>query len=53
MAFILDVVVLVILAFCIYRGYRGGFVKTAVKCVGFLLALVIAWGLSAPVADGR
>lgn len=52
MAFILDIVILAVVALFVYLGRRAGFVKTAVKLVGFLLALVVAWGLSGPIADG-
>lgn len=52
MAFILDIVAVVLVLFFIFMGYRAGFIKTAVKLLGFLLALVLAWGLSAPLADG-
>lgn len=52
LAIILDIVAVVLVVLCICWGYRAGFVKTAVKLLGFLLALLLAWGLSGPIADG-
>ena len=52
MAIILDILLIAVLLLFIWWGKRAGFVKTAVKLVGFVLALLIAASLSGWIADG-
>ncbi len=51
MAFVLDVLALLVIAFCIWRGWRRGFIKALSRLVSFVLALVIALLLSGPVSE--
>ena len=46
MAYILDIAVILIFVLAIFIGYRRGFVKSIIRLVGCLLALVIAGTLS-------
>ncbi len=50
MAYLLDGLVILILAFCIWRGVKRGLVRTAVLLVGFVLAALVAANLSTPLA---
>lgn len=52
MAYLLDGLVILILAFCVWRGYKHGLIRTAVMLVGFLAAALIAGQLSGPIAGG-
>lgn len=52
MAYILDIVVILILLFCIWRGWRHGLIRTLVMLVGFVLAAFLAGQISTPVAGG-
>ncbi len=51
MALILDALVVLIVLFCIWNGWRKGFIKALSRLVSFLLALVITLLLSGPVAQ--
>lgn len=52
MGYILDVAVILLFVLAIFIGYKRGFVKSIVRVVGCLLALVIAGSLSSVVAGG-
>ncbi len=51
MAYALDIVAILILVFCVFRGARRGLVRTVLMLVGCLVAALAAYFLSAPVAD--
>ena len=51
MAYALDIVAILILAFCVFRGARRGFVRTILMLVGCLVAALAAYWLSEPVAN--
>ena len=50
MAYVLDAVVVLILAGSIFWGYRRGFVKNAAQTIGCVAAIVIAFFLSGVIA---
>lgn len=50
MAYIPDIAVILIVVFCVWRGYRHGLIRTAVMLVGFALAAFVAGQVAAPVA---
>lgn len=52
MAYILDALVILILVFCVWRGYKHGLIRTLVMLVGFVLAAFVAGRLSGPIAGG-
>ena len=52
MAYILDVAVILIVLLAVFIGYRRGFVKSVIKLVGCVLAVIIAGLLSPMVAGG-
>lgn len=52
MAWILDVVVIVVFALTVLRGFKNGFADSVVSFVGLLAALVVAFFASGVVADG-
>ncbi len=52
MAYILDIVVILIVAFCVWRGWHHGLIRTAVMLVGFALAAFIAAQAATPLANG-
>ncbi len=52
MAYILDIAVILIVVFCVWRGWRHGLIRTAVMLVGFALAAFVAAQVAAPAAKG-
>lgn len=40
---ILDVLVILLLCYCTYRGYRSGFLKTIVNFIGYILSMAVAF----------
>ncbi len=51
MAYIWDIVVIVILGLTVFFGYRRGFLQTVVQLVGCVAAFVIALSISSPAAN--
>lgn len=51
MAYVLDLLVILVVAFCIWSGWRKGFVKTLGRLLAFVLALLVALLLSGPLAE--
>lgn len=47
---IVDVILILVLAFSVFLGYKKGFVKVAVKLATFLLAIVLSFLLQSSVA---
>lgn len=43
MPLILDVLVIFLLCYCTYRGYRSGFLKTVVNFLGYIISLAVAF----------
>ena len=52
MGYILDVAAILLFILAIFIGYRRGFIKSVIKLVGCVLAVVIAWSLGAVIAGG-
>ena len=52
MAYLLDALVILIVAFCVWRGFKHGLIRTLVMLVGFVVAALIAGQLSGPIAGG-
>lgn len=52
MAYLLDGAVILLFVAAVIVGYKKGFLGTALNVVGFLAALVLAFLLSAPIANG-
>lgn len=51
MAFIIDIIIVAIIALSVFMAYKKGMIKTLFSLVGGLAAVVLAVSLSAPVAD--
>lgn len=49
MSFVLDIIVVLIIALFVFLSARRGFVRTLIEVVGFVLAAVLAFSLSAPI----
>lgn len=52
MAYILDIAVILLFILAIFIGYKRGFIKTILRLVGCILAIVLAFLLSRPIAEG-
>ncbi len=52
MAYVLDLAVILIFVLTVIRGYKIGFVDSIISFVGMVAAVILAFTLSAPVADG-
>lgn len=48
---ILDVIIIAIIAICIFLSAKHGFVRTLIEVVGFFAAFFIAFTISSPLAD--
>ncbi|MCL2860549.1 MAG: CvpA family protein [Oscillospiraceae bacterium] len=48
---IIDVVIVLLIAFCTYRGYKKGLIGVAYSIVAFFVAILIAWTLTGPVTN--
>lgn len=51
MAIIIDIVIVAIIALCLFLGYRRGFTGSLLKILSFVLAIVIAFILFKPVSN--
>ena len=51
MFWIIDLIILVILALCVFLGYKRGLAKCAIKILSFIIALVISFIFFKPVAN--
>lgn len=51
MNFILDLIILGIIALCVIISAKRGFVKCLVETIGFVAAIVVAFTVSSPLAD--
>ncbi len=51
MIFIIDLIVVAIIAFCVFNSARRGFVKVFIEVVGFVAAIFITFTFSTPLAD--
>lgn len=51
MAFVLDAAVILVVLFCIWHGWRKGFIKALSRLVSFVLALLVAFLLSGPISQ--
>ena len=51
MSIILDIIIVLIVLLCIILSAKRGFVRTLVSVVGFVLAIFLAFTLSAPIAS--
>lgn len=52
MAYVLDLAVILIFVLTIIRGYKIGFVDSVISFVGMIVAVVLAFTLSGPIANG-
>ena len=48
---IADIVLVLIMALCVFLGYKRGLIGVAVKLLGFIIALVIALILYTPISN--
>lgn len=51
MAIIIDIVIVAIIALCLFLGYRRGLTGSLLKILSFVLAIVIAFILFKPVSN--
>lgn len=51
MNFIVDIIIILIMALCIFIGYKRGLIKVAVNILGFFLAIIISLTLYNPVSN--
>ncbi len=51
MAFIIDIIIIAIIVACVFFGYKKGLVGVAVNILGFIIALLIALILYAPISN--
>lgn len=51
MSIILDIIIVLIILLCVFLSAKKGFVRTLVSVVGFVLAIFLAFSLSAPIAS--
>ena len=47
---ILDILVLVVMLFCIFQGYRKGFLYKLIELVSLVVSVILAWNLSKPMS---
>lgn len=52
MSLVLDAIIVLIILVFAFLSAKKGFVRTLIEVVGFILAIVIALGLSTPIANG-
>ncbi len=48
---IADIILILVMALCVFLGYTRGLIKVAVKIIGFFAALIIALIFYTPVSD--
>jgi len=48
---IIDIVIVLLVVFCTYRGYKKGLIGVAYSIVAFFVAILIAWMLAGPVTN--
>jgi len=48
---IIDIIIIAVIALCIFLGYKKGLIKVGVNILGFFIALIIAFLLYNPVAS--
>lgn len=51
MPIIVDIIILLIMAICIFFGYKKGLIRVAVNILGFFIALLIALILYTPISN--
>ena len=51
MFWIIDLIILIILALCVFLGYKKGLAKCVIKIISFVLALVISFMFFKPVGN--
>ncbi len=51
MSIILDIIIVAIIAICVFLSAKRGFARTVIELVGFVAAILIAINLSNPVAN--
>ena len=51
MGIVIDLIILAIVALCVIISVKRGFIRTAIELAGFVLAIVLAFSFSAPLAD--
>lgn len=48
---IADIILIIVLALCIFLGYRRGLIKVAVRIIGFVAAILIALVFYTPISN--
>ena len=51
MGFVLDLIVVAIIAVCVFVSARRGFVRVAIEFVGLILVTTLAFNLSTPLSE--
>ena len=52
MGYVLDIAVVAVFALTVFRGYKNGFLHSVIGFVGMIAAVVLAFSLSGPIAEG-
>lgn len=52
MSYLLDALLAILFAVCVWLGWKRGFIKTVSGLIALLAAVIVAATLSAPIADG-
>lgn len=48
---IIDIILITIMALCVFLGYKRGLIKVAVKAFGFIVALIVSLILYIPISN--
>jgi len=51
MGIVIDIIIVLLVAFCTYRGYKKGLIGVAYSIIAFFVAILIAWMLVNPVSE--
>lgn len=51
MSYVIDIIIIAILALCVFLGYKRGLTKSAIKILSFVLSIVIAFILFKPISN--
>ena len=51
MGLLVDIIILVIMAICIFIGYKRGLIKCAINVLSFLVAIIVVILLTTPVSN--
>ena len=51
MFWVVDLIIVIILALCVFLGYKRGLAKCVIKIISFVVALIVAFALFKPVSN--